>query len=124
RVHVQDVRSAGVWVGDGSDVALRDGVLRDVDAQASDLAFGTGLTVTGESHLSFERVHIAHSRDTGVTVEGSEVVGSDLRIEQVRGRRSDALNGSGLVVQAAGTADVERVAVDDVHATGIAALQT
>jgi len=69
RLLVTDSREAAMFIGD-ADVVLRDALLRDTRARASDGVFGRGLNVQGSSTLDAERIRVEASREFGIVATG------------------------------------------------------
>jgi len=84
RLLVTDSREAAMFIGD-ADVVLRDALVRDTRARASDGVFGRGLNVQGSSTLDAERIRVEASREFGIvatrgasaTMRDASIVGTE-----------------------------------------------
>jgi hypothetical protein len=118
RSHGSGMRGAD----EGTEIAMRDVVVRDTRAQATDLAFGHGLQIANGARVVGERVRVDGARELGLLAfNGASVELSDVVISNVERSECDCpdrVHGHG-VAAVVGAARLTRFEIRDTTTCGL-----
>jgi hypothetical protein len=123
RASISRNRDVGVFVADGSNVSMRDLLIRDTQSEAIDDTGGRGLNVQQDASVEASRTLIAGNAEVGVFVGGEDttVSMSDAVIRDTRSIVNGGHAGKGLTSTFGATTSLSRVVVDGNRELGLEA---
>ncbi|MGF1464682.1 MAG: hypothetical protein ACFCGT_00985 [Sandaracinaceae bacterium] len=115
RALVERSREHGIIATSGGRAVLRDVVVRDTGALATDGTAGRGISVEVGGRVTVERALLTRNREVGLFVvnPGSEATASDLVVRATRPREVDQTGGNGIAVQHGGSMTLARALLAD-----------
>jgi hypothetical protein len=114
---IERVIATGIWIGnEGTRASLTNVSVRDVSPyQRTSRAgrFGRGIETIEGADVTVERLFVGNVHEAGAGVDGTAAVLRlrDARVEDVKSRMADGLDGRSLSSQRAGRLELERVSI-------------